>query len=540
VQIIPAKVVYMRGVILTVATAIRGRMKHRLTVGVLKAEPGWTILLQQLGVSFEEIKSDDDISPVNYSVVIINRSLSVDKYHVIEEYIKKGGAVLDQGFFHKRMRSGKIRRKRIRSLYPEMNNPVFRSVWMLDIFGTVERYTEASYFNKTVSLAELGAGYIAFIGLDINGLSINPYSKRKQFYSPSGKFPNEIVALVSKGEIRKLVDAMLKWLHVRRNLPYVHKWFFPRQLKNIFCFRLDTDGASPRQMRKWYRIAKDNNIRITWFIHSEPMEGMLSVLGEMDNQEFALHGYYHRTYTKVDENWENIHRNKLQLDAEGFACEGFSAPYGTWNQSLAEAVERHRLLYSSEFSLDYDSFPSFPWLGNRFAQTMQIPIHPVCVGSLIRVKAAPDEMIRYYRYMVDKKIGHREPVIFYDHPLHPYPRVTDEIFKMAREKKMENISFAEFARWWGTRVQATFQAIASGTDTLDVELNDWHPDLGLFIAGDKEETFLNTGGKYSLKELLWKPSPEHGIAVPSDLVSLRKYNRSMLQYALLDMWRRRK
>lgn len=513
---------------------------RRLTVGVLEAEPGWTILLRQLGVSFEAVKSDEEISPANYSAVIVNRPLSPDTYAAVEEYIMKGGAVLDRGFFHEKMESVKIREKRVRTLYPETDNPLFRSVWLLDIFDNVNRYSAATYFNKTVALTEMGAGCTAFVGLDVNRLYCNTGSKRKQFYTPSGKFPNEIVSLVSKGEIRKLIDAVLRWLHIRRGIPYVHKWFFPRRLNNIFCFRLDTDGASGRQMREWYRIAKDNNIRITWFVHGEPMEGIFPVLHEMENQEFALHGYHHRNYASTDDNRNNIQRNKEQFESAGLNCAGFSAPYGTWSQTLAEAIERHGLLYSSEFSLDYDSVPSYPWLGERFAHTMQIPVHPVCAGSFIRVKASEEEMIGHYRYMTDKKLAHREPVIYYDHPLHAHSGVTDEIFKMIHEKKIENMTFADYARWWDTRERASFKASVSGSDTLEMELGTWHNDLSLHITLDDEETFIITGGKYSFKDLVWKPMPGHDMAVPPDVADSRKFNGRVLQYNLIDTWTRRK
>jgi hypothetical protein len=545
-------------------------MKHRLTIGLLKSAPGWELLLRQLGVAFEPIARGADIATDSHSAVIVNDVLTPDQYHGLIEYLGKGGAVLDQGFLHARMYSGSVGRKRIRCIPPERNSDVFRETWLLDVYGLANRltnsvrasgtggiitggtgtgastsantrirYSDETLFNGCVRLGEYGGGPVGFLGLDIDSLMTDTRSRRKQFYTAGRYFPSETVALVSKGEIGRLTEALLKWLHFARGLPFVHKWRFPGELQSLFSFRLDTDGASDEQLRNWYGIAREHGIRISWFVHGEPMEGRFSVLHDMEDQELALHGYRHRVYPTAEENRENIAANRRQFESAGISCTGFSAPYGTWSLPLAEAVESEGLPYTSEFGLDYDSLPSYPWLGDRFASAPQVPIHPVCTGSFLHLHASPADITAYYRWIIDIKIRSREPVILYDHPLHPHPEISGDIFELAGERQLKNFGFAEYAQWWNNRTRADFQVYfeTAGGSTVEVRLSDWPEDLRLRIAEEKREAMIGSPGIYS--ELPWRPLEAERPRAPEGLEKTRRLTRRLVQFTLMDKWRRR-
>ena len=69
----------------------------------------------------------------------------------------------------------------------------------------------------------------------------------------------------------------------------------------------------------------------------------------------------------------------------GIRARGFAAP--------ARAVERgarprssktSATPYSSDFQLGYDDLPFFPWRGDRFSTVLQVPVHPICEGAVLR------------------------------------------------------------------------------------------------------------------------------------------------------------
>jgi hypothetical protein len=511
-----------------------------LSIGILESEPGWIILLKQLGVFYQKIERFDSITPGTCGVLIVNRTLSTVEVKVIEQYLRQGGAVLDTGYFLETALNRRFQIKRFKTIFPESRDIPFRDIELIDLYSTARTLNTAQYFKKTIYFDRPGGGFLAFMGIDINRALTDTRHSRKQFYSPNGYFPNEIVAKVSKGEIVKAVRSVLQWLFFQRGLPYLHLWYFPGQQKNIFVFRIDSDSGTQAQVKKFYEIAQKHDIKMTWFLHGEAHENWLSFFRSFENQEFAVHGYKHHTFGSVEKNHTNILNGKYLLEREGLQFEGFAAPYGSWNVALARAVEKLNFNYASEFSLDYDNLPFFPWLNSRFSSVLQIPIHPVCIGSFARTKASEDDMKKYFRYVIDKKLSANEPLIFYDHLLHEQPAVLEDIFRYTRELQIKNLTFGEYARWWKLRETSGFKAFWEN-GKLRVDFGNISSSIFLCVQHSPQQRgFIQNSGEYCPDEFSWQTIPSSPAKLPENIARVRKFNPKLIQYSLLDAyWRAR-
>ncbi len=90
--------------------------------------------------------------------------------------------------------------------------------------------------------------------------------------------------------------------------------------------------------------------------------------------------------------------------------------------------------YSSEFSYDYDNLPSVPRLRHGEG-TLQLPIHPICIGSLKRHSYSDKQMIQYFENVIQRKLASSEPIIFYHHPKDGYYDVLDWLFQEMRHER---------------------------------------------------------------------------------------------------------
>ncbi|MEK7251361.1 MAG: hypothetical protein AAB209_13170, partial [Bacteroidota bacterium] len=158
---------------------------------------------------------------------------------------------------------------------------------------------------------------------------------------------------------------------------------------------------------------------------------------------------------------KNISKARRKLEQAGISSPGFAAPFGIWNSELAKAIEKTVFEYSSEFSFAYDSLPVYPSNGEQTFLTLQVPIHPICIGSLRRIGYTEGQMKEYFRRVIEEKLLRDEPLFFYHHPTHHCCDVVQFIFQYVAEKGIENTTMLEYARWWkkrlSTRLEISFE-----------------------------------------------------------------------------------
>lgn len=425
----------------------------RLKIGIWGFQPGYEIILEQIGIPYEKISEDTDITLENYSVIIISEIIQESDKQVILEYLNTGGSVMLNARCWANLYGKKLKQKKVRSLISD-NNSIYSSLGLVDIYTKISLVDskELGILDKGLRIyhATIGKGFAIVFPLDIDSLILDSQSLRKRFYAKRKELPSEIVARISKGKLRELVRISLERLHHKRGLPFIHKWYFPDSSENVFIFRLDTDFCSSHQANKMVEICRKNGISATWFLDSSSKE-RLQNYAEMKDQELALHCDRHLVFSDYDSNKKNLEIGRDKLNSAGIEMKGFAAPYGDWNPELAKVMDDLNLEYSSEFTLDYDDLPFYPFVNGKFSEVLQIPIHPISLGRLRRSHFSPKEMLNYYLRLIDEKFLLHEPIIIYHHPHHEYLDILDQVFQFVNKYKIKKLTMLEYAKWWKKR-----------------------------------------------------------------------------------------
>lgn len=430
-------------------------MKHRICIGLQELTQPWSIILDQIGVCYEEVDYSRDLIE-NYSVIILNKRPDSDSISALHSYLQDGGALIETKGIHPFLNRLLFSRKETTYLVSKSSNPDFRHIFGLDIYDEIEVHDDSDLFGGMIHFQVWKRGIIGFFGADISQLITRSGYRRKRFYSDAGLHPDEIVSKVSKQELIQAFTVLLKQLHFRRSLPFIQKWSSPT-IKPVFGFRIDTDYGDQASIKALYRILHKNEIKGTWFLHVKAHEDWLSEFTGMKEQELALHGYEHGVSGSLSKTKQNIRTGLKVLSDHTISPKGFCAPYGIWNKALAYALKEFDFQYSSEFSWLYDGLP----LEMIEGLPLQIPIHPICTGSLSRKRYDEASMAAYFAQTLKHKLGRYEPVFFYHHPLQPGLKVWEHIFKKVNEEGLHKMTFNEFAEFWMDRKHQKFEAFVN-------------------------------------------------------------------------------
>jgi hypothetical protein len=507
-----------------------------LTIGLVKYEPGWEIILNQIGVSWKVVTSFDEFLSENYSVIIVNSECDEVGRKGLLAFLSDGGSILSVYGYGGSLLSLSRRKKFFTSLPPvQMEYAVTNDI--LDIFS----YGYVFDDQKIISLHTLSNGTIINVPFDLAALFIQQKRSRKNFYNQSARLPNEVVSTVSKGALRTLISSVLEFLHHRRTLPYLHKWYFPYNTKTIFTFRIDTDKGSQNDIEELFQLSERHRIPTTWFLDVKSHEQWVSYFSKFKHQEIGLHCYEHKTFETVEENFKNFDRGLKLLKTASLNVFGASAPRGNWNRAISSALERLALQYSSEFSYDYDNVPSYPWLGDAFSTLVQLPVHPICPGTLRRAGITGKEQIEYFTSLIDRKIALREPICLYHHPTHHYHEVFDAIFTYIQEKKIPTCSYMQYALWWKRRSENMCEfiyhrAVETITSNFHTQFDDvWYR----IVPAARKEALVQYKDKYVISEIQFgEYHPQQ--ALPPDIMRARRFDWRHPMIDLLEFYYKRK
>ncbi|MBN1980236.1 MAG: hypothetical protein JW795_01810 [Chitinivibrionales bacterium] len=455
-------------------------MEKKLTIGLLQLTPTWQALCEQLGVQYGCVQlRQTTLCASDYSVLIVNKTINRYEIDMIKHYVNTGGAVIDFGFCITHFFSGTLSQRTCSTIVAD-DAPFEPHLGCIDIHDTVTLYSKAQYWDQTLFFNTYGSGIACFCGINIEKALLNTESKRIQFYASTPRFPNEETSTVTKGELCRALCAILRSLHIRRHLPFVHKWYFPRTASNVVLFRVDSDYGSQHQIRQWHDAAQKAGLVFTWFLHVKAHEPWLSLFSSFTQDEIAVHGYDHFFSPKLEKNRQNIAAAIEILARHGYQCRGYASPYGLWNKALQTMCEQLDFRYSSEFSFLYDSLPLNPVIDNRLSSIIQIPIHPICISTLLQAKASDDQMLTYFSETIQWHRSHCIPLAFYDHVLHDRTEVLEKLLARLAAADGLPMVFSDYAQFWKRRCQNSWQ----------VTFNDTHNYLNINLSQHYSDGFL--------------------------------------------------
>ena len=517
-----------------------------ILIGLIAPGRAWEDLCLQEGVPFTTVDLSTFSDVERCSILVINRSLNSDERKSVQAYLEKGGAVLGSAAEMDGVAGTTSWKSRVEYMVPD-EEAVFGEVSLMDIGKDCSIPREANALRiQTNSLAlfagPLLGGHAIILPFSVAELSGDNRVADKSFYASSDRLPSERVSLVSRGELRHLLHRSFEYLHHIRGIPYIHLWYFPEGSKNIFAFRVDTDGAPRKDIDDLYRIARDHDIPLTWFLDVKSHEDWLHHFAFMADHEMGVHCYEHLVYPDVQSNLVNIGRAKHLMEVAGVTPVGFAAPFGSWNTALAEVTDKLGFSYASEFSFAYDTFPCYP-LNNAIAfSTLQVPIHPICIGSLRKVGYSGRHMMEYFSMTAKRKLDRYEPLFFYHHPSHQRWEVVRSLFEFVKDRSITAMTLGRYASWWERRLSCRWEGfyVVEGEKPVIHVVSDGRigADHWLHLTKPEgSESFTPFAGVLDLRALHWVPTPAS--RAPADIRRIRDFDpRKMLRDVYERMVRR--
>lgn len=473
----------------------------QIKLGLCDPNPGWKILLDQEGLSYEII-SDKQYSKQNYYQLLLPNSEFIQRHKdIILQEDFTNIIILDKETwpllfdYNKKLKYITYIKPGNNSLFSHLEIIDFYTQFMLPLSNDLNLLDD----KLNIFYKKFESGLIVILPFSVNELIADSSSKRKRFYAFRKELPSEVVSSVSKYRIRELISKVLHYCFFQINLPLVRKSYYPKDKNNVFIFRVDTDFCNAKDAKSLYNLCQENGIRATWFIDTKNEETISEVYSKFTNQEIALHCDKHKVFESYDDNKENIETAINKLKCYDIHPKGYAAPFGECNPSLERVLESCNFSYSSEFTLNYDDLPFFPFYDNHFSSVLQVPIHPVSIGRLRRSHFTEKEMIAYYTMIIEYRLSRNLPVILYHHPHHQKLKVWEHIFKIIKKKHIWNPTMFEFSSWWKEREKILYN-IEFSQGRLRVSSN--HPDISYRILDFKKgSASIETNKQYEIKSL---------------------------------------
>lgn len=438
----------------------------KLQIGLTISHPGWELLLRQEGIPFLYLNTPDDLDPSQVSAVVAPSTTSEDWNDQLKSYASKGGGIILSGEQYLRIFGGKGRRADITHLLPEANRP-FWDAGIVDIYqpGVVlegASLCQTPFGAPSISMISLGEGLVIATPVDLGQLAVDTRRSRKSFFHNNTRLPDEKVSLVGKGGVHRLTRACLETVHLRRGIPYVHLWYYPDGVQNVFVLRIDTDFGTREEIDRLHELIDRCNVKASWFVHTGGHAGWLDRFAAIPGHEIGVHCSDHSELRSYSGSRKNLLAAMDALRKVGLDPSGVAAPYGQLYAGYQRAIAELGFLYSSEFSYDYDNFPSYPISKQGSSPVLQLPVHPICIGSLRNCRITEDGATRYFDRVIERKKITGEPLFFYHHPNDGMSGVLEKLIKSCLDGGALPMRMHDFALWWKDREAARHNIVING------------------------------------------------------------------------------
>ncbi len=362
------------------------------------------------------------------------------------------------------------------------------------------------------SVGSVGADHVV-IDVDTmrRGMPIDPFAALVDPRAARGAWDHEGVRLVErvslhdKGALRVSLIGRLRAIVTRAGGLWARIAPYPRPYRSAFNFRADLDEPDSEDYFRFAAARRPLDDCTTHFVSTNAYGHDARVLDDLRRLDTQSHGHYHHIYRDPESNRRNLERARRMLREEGIEVVGFAAPGGRWNRGLDSVLEAGEYSYSSDFSLGYDDYPFFPWLGDRWSRVLQLPIHPVCEGLFNEAGRADEEQIaRYLASVTAARLSAGEPAFVYGHPERRLGRMPSVLLRIAESVDAHplawRVTLTEFARWWKWREGLRWSVRAIAGDRFAIRFEEWSASypISLEIDGGEHIASLPLRGEQTI------------------------------------------
>lgn len=304
----------------------------------------------------------------------------------------------------------------------------------------------------------------------------------------NNKLVSEYIAQNNYYELyRSCVDLCI----AKQKKPFSHVSLYPMGFKNIFTFRVDSDGYSNDSFTIVKKISEEKKIPLTWFIDvsTHDMEAVKTL--KTKKHDIEPHCYYHFLHKNRTKSQRDYLKAIKTLKTEGIKSEGIAAPYGYWDNTINDLYEDLGISFASDFSCSYESIPHFPVVNNSISKILQIPVHPICFGTLMEAGFTSTEIRNYFLNYIEYCYKSELPINLYGHPLGRMEKHRDT-FSAILEciNSYPDIwcpTYTELNDWWRKRVASSYDIHFITENCLEVISENRDPSLAISIWRNTKE-----------------------------------------------------
>lgn len=492
-------------------------------IGLWHDDPYWRDLLEQEGVPFVAHTAAMSSLP---PVVILDSVSGDEEARLLSKYVEDGGAVLAGARCAARIWPDlRPMRAYLRYIIPDMST-VLERVGMVCIEGPGWLMRSANVGRTgsgrgAIYLGAVGRGQLAVLPFEMAETIGRIRPAVRQFYARTPRLPYEVVSLVDRGGVRRIVASVIRHLLRARGLPYVRLSMMPGKASTAFGFRVDTDGSSFEQLSETASILREAGIKATWFVQTKGLAEKLPRLVSdlLGTQDVQFHCHVHRVYHQPVPDSRNVRLGLEALGRVGTVPVGCAAPYGEWSPAFGRVLADAGMEYSSEFACGYDDVPWFPRIASERIPVLQVPVHPICLGRLVWAHADEEQMESYLLERIRTQSTRSEPCLLYDHPntIVRYGELMRRVLTAGIASCETRLTMTEYARFWIRRSTASYQVFVRD-DTLEVKVSSGEGVANLVVEKDGRQALVPlASATLSLPGLDWRPIQK---PPPFDLESL--------------------
>jgi hypothetical protein len=462
-----------------------------LTLRLALADPTWISLLDAEGVAWTD-GANRSLAEDGPAVVIIPQNTPETKTRELRALVARGAAAICEPGVWPDQRLDQVQTSRM-----PYDNESFCGLESKEDSRAVE-----------VEQGSLGRGMVFRLPFRLRDLWASRRRARRFIALGNGNCIYEDMAAVVKKNVHRVIVEILKQAFFGQELPYVRKWFYPKEYRSVLCFRGDADGGPTDNLKTWLNAVHPFANAVSLFfctsryVHKQDLIAAAADTGI----EVGSHNHWHIVFPDRVTNAISLTRAEKVLTAACYRPHGFVAPAYFWHPSLYRLLEERKYQYSSCFGISHDCLPYQPVVDGRIGQVVELPFH--CLGDRFpRFDLPLDSPVtrQFFTRLIEKKYAAGEPLFLYGHPdVDGRMGTTPDLVRFILETALSHsdvlaCQLANFTRWWRKRTQlrittwyerasAKFtcdMVSAQNRDVQDVRLYVEFPDGGTHLIDPK-------------------------------------------------------
>lgn len=340
-----------------------------------------------------------------------------------------------------------------------------------------------------------GKGTIIYSGVHIAGLltlegsDLRQTSERIDF--------DERITSIDKCKLASALRQILKEAMHMAGYPYVSLWYFPDGAASLFAYSIDGDGLLSEGLDNLIEVSELTNTKLLFYINRELCGSDPEIREKLERiaktNLLGSHGSIHNAKDSYEDNLDDLKDVEEWVKSLGFVLDRtYAAPRGMYSHNLGRALKECGYRHSRDFGFSLNDYPYFPAWEGEFDTVLQIPCDGFNVCRLMgrhEEQGLPlpttDEIIAFYKTLIDEKIEKNLPMLFFCHPQYfglyakkVYPVIVD----YAKEKDAILSDYVSYGDFWLAR-DACEYSLEEKDGKIEISVTKKDPHVCLCIDG---------------------------------------------------------